>query len=127
MQPTQHRRRAKATRTPGARWLAVALALAGGPLACAGAPTRGAGSVPPLQPFQIREVQRELRLRGLPVEPSGVLDEPTGAAIARFQATKGLPTTGLPDLATLGALGVDPDPRINCEMNNTVDCAPPAF
>ena len=102
---------------------AVAAALAVGP-GCAGV-GRGSGE-PALQPFQVRTIQRELQLRGMAVEATGVWDEPTRSAITEFQASKGLPRTGRPDYATLWELGVNPDPRINCEMNNTVDCAPPA-
>jgi peptidoglycan hydrolase-like protein with peptidoglycan-binding domain len=83
--------------------------------------------VPILQPFQIRTVQRELRLRGFRVEANGVWDETTRDALAQYQSSRGLRPTGQPDLATLWKLGVDPDPMYNCEMNNTVDCSPSRY
>lgn len=113
---------------PSWAWsLAFAATLALGPAGCAGAAASGHRSqeVPLLQPFQIRTVQRELRLRGLGVEPTGVLDESTRWALAEYQGSRGLPRTGLPDRATLFRLGVDPDPMYNCETNDTVDCSPP--
>lgn len=77
-----------------------------------------------LQPFQIRMVQRELSLRGLHVQPTGELDAPTRSALAEFQASKGLSRTGQLNWATARELGVDLDPRYNCEMNDSVDCLP---
>ena len=122
---------------PGAPWeglassrrpfaLALMLALALGSGACVGALTRGphAGEVSALQPYQVRTVQRELRLRGHRLEPTGVWDEPTRAAVSEYQRSRGLPMTGLPDRATLFLLGVEPDPRFNCEVNSSVDCGP---
>ena len=127
MHPKSHERRTEPR--PTSAWsLAVALALALGPAACASGAARGrpGSDVPPLQAFQIRTVQRQLELRGLRVEPTGVWDEPTRAATTEFQAAKGLARTGQPDYATLRELAVNPDPRFNCELYNTVDCSPTA-
>lgn len=112
---------------PSSAWsFAVALGLALGPAGCAGA---AAGShhgndALPLQAFQIRTVQRTLGDRGFRVQPTGEWDEPTRSAIAAFQASKGLPTTGQLDWPTSRELGVDLDPRYNCDVYNTVDCSP---
>ena len=104
---------------------AVAMALALGPAGCAGAPARGRhGNDPPPQPFQVRTVQRALGLRGFRVQPTGEQDEPTRAAVAEFQASKGLPRTGEIDRATARELGVSLDPMYNCETYSTVDCSP---
>ena len=120
--------RGRGTRArPASAWpLAVAAALALGSAGC-GHTAMGHRSdqVPLLQPFQIRTAQRQLSLNGFRVEPTGVWDESTRAAATDYQTSRHLPTTGLPDLATLWRLGVDPDPVYNCEMNDTVDCSPP--
>jgi hypothetical protein len=42
-------------------------------------------------------------------EPTDDLDEPTRAALARFQRDQGLPATGDPDGATVGKLGLRPE------------------
>ena len=113
---------------PASVWaFTAAVALALGAAGCAGsaAMRHRSEDVPILQPFQIREAQRELRLWGFPVEPTGVWDEATRQALAGYQSSRHLPTTGLLDRATLWRLGVDPDPMYNCEMNDTVDCSPP--
>lgn len=125
MNPTRPGRRS-GVRPWSARSLAVGLTLALGLAGCAGslASRRPANDVPVLQPFQIRDVQRTLGDRGLHVQPTGEWDEPTRSALARFQASKGLPSTGQLDWATVRELGVDLDPRHNCEMNNSVDCYP---
>lgn len=106
---------------------ALSLAVALGTAGCAGASASGHGSeAPPLQPFQIRTIQRALGVRDLDARPTGVWDEPTRAATAKFQASKGLRTTGELDHATARELGVSLDPMYNCETNDTIDCSPPA-
>jgi hypothetical protein len=58
----------------------------------------------------IGELQRALADRGhLRDHRKGELDEPTSAAIRRFQEQEGLAQTGLPDRETLSRLGLDPE------------------
>jgi hypothetical protein len=54
-----------------------------------------------------RALQIALKERGFytAAQPSGVMDEPTRAALKRFQIREGLSVTGEPDTATLQALG----------------------
>lgn len=122
MRLTRHRR-VPLPCSPSAIAIAVALAL--GATGCASAAaTRHANEAPALQPFQIRTAQRALSNRGLHVPTTGELDEATRSALARFQASKGLPTTGELTFATARELGVSLDPMYDCELNTTVDCGP---
>jgi peptidoglycan hydrolase-like protein with peptidoglycan-binding domain len=58
----------------------------------------------------IGELQRALADRGhLKDHRPGELDEPTSAALRRFQEQEGLAETGLPDRETLSRLGLDPE------------------
>ena len=129
MNLTSRRSGARAPRWSAWSW-AVAVAVTLGTAACAGVAARGhpGADAPGLQPFQIRTVQRELEIRGYrAVQPTGQLDEPTRSALAEFQGSRGLPRTGQLDRATADDLGVNLDPRYNCEMNNTLDCGPAGY
>ena len=85
------------------------------------------------------QVQRALNDKGHHVEITGAWDERTRDALADLQAASGLPATGTMNRATARLLGVDPyavvpvggrdanpDPTVNCNLNNTVDCRPGA-
>jgi peptidoglycan hydrolase-like protein with peptidoglycan-binding domain len=62
-----------------------------------------------LAPGAARDIQEKLAKTGdLESEPSGELDGPTRAALARFQRAHDLPATGLPDGATVEKLGLKP-------------------
>ncbi|MDA0159008.1 peptidoglycan-binding protein [Solirubrobacter ginsenosidimutans] len=89
-------------RRPRRKALAIAAALAGSLLAPGGA-AAAAGGAPALQ---ARTVQEHLVALGyLPAEAvSGVYDRPTLDAVARFQASQGLPVDGVPDERTADAL-----------------------
>lgn len=59
----------------------------------------------------VERIQEALRERGLlteKVEP-GDLDVPTSAALRKLQEQRDLPLTGMPDRATVEALGLDPE------------------
>ncbi len=63
-------------------------------------------------PGGVEKVQRALAGRGyldLPEARAGDLDEPTSAAVRRFQAEQGIARTGNPDHETVRRLGLDPD------------------
>ena len=61
-----------------------------------------------LAPGGARAIQERLVHSGeLTGEPSGELDGPTHAALARFQRAHDLPATGVPDNATVKKLGLD--------------------
>ena len=89
-------------RRPRRRALAIAAALAGSLLAPGGA-AAAAGGAPALQ---ARTVQEHLVALGhLPAGAvTGVYDRPTLDAVARFQASLGLPVDGVPDERTADAL-----------------------
>jgi peptidoglycan hydrolase-like protein with peptidoglycan-binding domain len=126
MSPTERVQRIGVRKSPA--WsFATVLALALAPVygTTAGAAPTPENNMIPLQQFQIRAAQEKLSDRGFNVKPTGEWDEPTRSAIAGFQASKGLPTTGRLDLTTADRLGMNMDPAYNCEMNNTVDCGPP--
>ena len=55
----------------------------------------------------VRALQRALLARGLAVEPTGILDDPTQAALRTFQLRDSVAATGLPTLRTLRLLGLD--------------------
>lgn len=57
---------------------------------------------------QVQTLQRQLVELGYEVPRSGKLDEPTRQALRRFQKNHGLAETGMPDLATLRLLGLEP-------------------
>lgn len=60
-----------------------------------------------LQPGGAKAIQEKLASSGdLKEEPTGELDGPTRAALARYQRAHDLPATGLPDDATVGKLGL---------------------
>ena len=62
-----------------------------------------------MNPGSARRIQEALRERGLLAgAPSGELDEPTSAALRRFQRSEDLAQTGAPDRETLRRLGIDP-------------------
>jgi peptidoglycan hydrolase-like protein with peptidoglycan-binding domain len=86
---------------PRRKALAIAAALAGSLFAPGGA--AAAGGAPALQ---ARTVQEHLVARGyLPAEAvTGVYDRATLDAVARFQASLGLPGDGVPDERTADAL-----------------------
>jgi len=56
----------------------------------------------------IGKIQAALAHHGVKVASSGVLDQPTQAALRRFQKRQGIARTGLPDYDTLRRLGLDP-------------------
>ena len=128
-------RRERSVARSWSTWLfAIALAMALGPVI-------GNASDPStsLEPEQIRVVQRALNDKGHHVEITGAWDERTRDALADLQAASGLPATGTMNRATARLLGVDPyavvpvggrdanpDPTVNCNLNNTVDCRPGA-
>ena len=51
---------------------------------------------------QVKALQRRLSAHGHKVEPSGLYDPETQAAVSAFQAQLGLPTTGILDVVTQG-------------------------
>jgi peptidoglycan hydrolase-like protein with peptidoglycan-binding domain len=57
---------------------------------------------------QVRIVQRSLGDRGFPIELTGKFDEATRTALADFQRSRGLPSTGNLGTETAAALGIDP-------------------
>jgi hypothetical protein len=58
----------------------------------------------------VGRIQEALAGRGLLGEHRrGELDEPTSAALRRFQEAEGLAETGFPDRETLRRLGIDPE------------------
>jgi len=63
-----------------------------------------------LEPGAARKVQEKLVSLGFldQSKTSGALDEPTGAALRRFQQSRELVITGAPDQETVGKLGLDP-------------------
>ncbi len=63
-----------------------------------------------LKPGAERKIQEKLASDGLlKSEKRGELDEPTRAALRRFQDSHDLPATGLPDHETIRRLGLDPN------------------
>ncbi|GEJ56120.1 peptidoglycan-binding domain-containing protein [Anaeromyxobacter diazotrophicus] len=75
----------------------------------AGHPAVAASPEELMQPGSALRIQEALRARGLLREPaSGELDEPTSAALRRFQGQEHLAQTGAPDRETLRRLGIDP-------------------
>jgi peptidoglycan hydrolase-like protein with peptidoglycan-binding domain len=59
----------------------------------------------------VQEIQRALVQAGyLNEEPSGRWDDRTRAAMLRYQADHGFPTTGLPEAKSLMKLGLGPHP-----------------
>jgi hypothetical protein len=61
-----------------------------------------------MNPGSARKIQEALRSKGYLETVSGDLDQPTSAALRRFQHDQQLATTGAPDRETLRRLGVDP-------------------
>jgi peptidoglycan hydrolase-like protein with peptidoglycan-binding domain len=62
-----------------------------------------------LAPGAIGKIQRQLERKGyLGAHRRGELDDPTSAALARFQEDEGLAATGMPDRETVARLGLDP-------------------
>jgi cell wall-associated NlpC family hydrolase len=59
----------------------------------------------------VRELQRELRKRGVRLRPDGVFGRVTRAAVRRVQMKLGLKTTGVADQALLVKLGLAPEPE----------------
>jgi hypothetical protein len=56
------------------------------------------------------ELQRKLAADGLlGAHREGEIDDPTSAALQKYQARHGLASTGFPDRATLMQLGIDPE------------------
>jgi hypothetical protein len=79
--------------------------------ALAGAPAAGDRNVL-VSTAEVRRAQQTLKARGLYAgEASGVLDEPTRRAIARFQIDRGQPATGDLDDVTAAELAATPRPR----------------
>lgn len=63
-----------------------------------------------LAPGAVTDIQRALSEDGyLGAHQPGELDEPTSAAVRRFQEEHGLAATGMPDRETLRRLGIDPE------------------
>jgi peptidoglycan hydrolase-like protein with peptidoglycan-binding domain len=63
-----------------------------------------------LKPGGANAIQDKLAGKGeLNGAPTGKLDGPTRAALARFQRANDLPATGLPDDATVQKLGLKPE------------------
>ncbi|MFL5260842.1 MAG: peptidoglycan-binding domain-containing protein [Anaeromyxobacteraceae bacterium] len=75
----------------------------------AGRPTVAASPEGLMNPGAIRRIQAALRTKGYLEAESGDLDDPTAAALRRFQADEGIAATGAPDRETLRRLGVDPN------------------
>ncbi len=61
-----------------------------------------------MNPGASARIQEALRARKYLDDVSGRLDEPTSAALRRFQHDQGLAETGAPDRETLRRLGIDP-------------------
>lgn len=62
----------------------------------------------PLNERQVRELQNTLNDKGFAVESvDGIIGPKTTTAIRNFQREEGLATTGLPDMQTLKALGIN--------------------
>ena len=60
----------------------------------------------PLPESTIRALQEALNKQGIAVTVDGVLNEPTRAAVRKYQSEHHLPVTGEPDSATLTKLGI---------------------
>jgi peptidoglycan hydrolase-like protein with peptidoglycan-binding domain len=79
-----------------------------------------------LQPERISEIQGALARAGyLNQEPNGRWDEPTRAAMLRFQQEHGFPDTGLPEAKSLMKLGLGPHP-LPQELDSTAQASQPA-
>jgi peptidoglycan hydrolase-like protein with peptidoglycan-binding domain len=61
-----------------------------------------------LDPKSMKQVQSKLSTKGFHVAESGQLDEPTQAALRKFQKHEKMAATGMPDFDTLRKLGLDP-------------------
>lgn len=61
-----------------------------------------------LDPQAMKQIQAKLSHKGYQANESGQLDEPTQAALRKFQAHEHIASTGLPDFDTLRRLGLDP-------------------
>ena len=73
-----------------------------------------------LEPDRVREIQQALARDGyLKSEPSGIWDEPTHAAMLRYQNDHGFSPTGLPDAKSLMKLGLGPHP-LPAELDPTL-------
>ena len=85
---------------PPRRFLATLAAIVASAFSPGGAAAHGAPAL------QAREAQERLLALGLlPADAlTGRYDRPTMDAVARFQATHGLPVDGIPDAATADAL-----------------------
>ncbi|HYG67597.1 MAG TPA: peptidoglycan-binding domain-containing protein [Anaeromyxobacteraceae bacterium] len=103
-------RRTSDEREPGARPEAPDEAAEKGVGAEPGRPQAPAAPEGLLTDGTIGALQRALADRGLlRGHRRGELDEPTSAALRRFQEREGLAATGLPDRETLARLGIDPE------------------
>jgi hypothetical protein len=75
-----------------------------------GRPRVPAGPEALLAEGSVGRIQEALAGRGLlGKHRRGELDEPTSAALRRFQESEGLAQTGFPDRETLRRLGIDPE------------------
>jgi hypothetical protein len=61
-----------------------------------------------LDPQSMREIQAALSRHGASAPSSGQLDEETHAALRKFQRSRHMAETGMPDYDTLRRLGLDP-------------------
>jgi peptidoglycan hydrolase-like protein with peptidoglycan-binding domain/DNA invertase Pin-like site-specific DNA recombinase len=74
--------------------------------------TRGAGYAQPAGSHRVKQLQRELRRRGLKPGPiDGLYGPRTEAAVVRLQRRQGLPVKGFVDARTRRALASAPDAR----------------
>jgi len=72
-----------------------------------------------LKPGAEKKIQEKLASDGLlKSDKRGELDEPTRAALRRFQDAHDLPATGLPDHETMRRLGLDPDDLFSAKSDN---------
>jgi peptidoglycan hydrolase-like protein with peptidoglycan-binding domain len=57
----------------------------------------------------VRSVQRALAAAKIPIEPDGIYNSSTAAAVAHFQKLRGLNVSGVVDAETRQRLGVLPE------------------
>lgn len=66
-------------------------------------------SDPPIKGSDVRSVQRALAAAKIPIEPDGIYNSSTAAAVAHFQKLRGLNVSGVVDAETRQRLGVLPE------------------
>jgi peptidoglycan hydrolase-like protein with peptidoglycan-binding domain len=78
-----------------------------------------------LQPDATKKLQEKLAASGELDEGdvSGKLDEPTRRALRKFQDSKNLPATGVPDDETIRKLGLDPKQIFRSKADADADAA----